>query len=100
MFFNENKTLMSYKIEYLFITSPKKLCFWRGIIFIGVYLSVYPSINSKSSWPISMKFGMMMYYDKIQVPFEDEINRVDRTQTSPKKVVKIVITKEVLSDTL
>ena len=47
-----------------------------------------------------MKFGRIMYYDKIQVPFEDEINRVDRTQTSPKKVVKIVITKEVLSDTL
>ena len=38
-----------------------------------------------------MKFGRMMYYDKIEVPLEDEINRIDRTQTSPKRVVKIDI---------
>ena len=38
-----------------------------------------------------MKLGRMMYYDKIQVPFEDEINRINRTQTSPKRVVKIDI---------
>ena len=38
-----------------------------------------------------MKFGRMMNYNKIQVPFEDEIDRVDRTQTSPKRVVKIDI---------
>ena len=73
----------------------QKLCFWRGNIFIGVYLSVCEcvclAINSKMSWPILMKFRRMMYYNKIQVPFEYEINRVDKMQTSPKRVVKIDI---------
>ena len=58
---------------------------------VVVCVSVCLAINSKSSWPILMKFGRMMYYEKIQVPFEDEINRIDRTHTSPKRVVKIDI---------
>ena len=58
---------------------------------VSVCLCGCISIISKSSWPISMKFGRMMYNDIISVPFEDEINRVDRTQTSPKRVVKIDI---------
>ena len=75
----------------------QKLCFWRGIIFIGVYLSVCVcvcgciSINSKSSQPIFLKFGRMVYNDNSSIPFEDEIDRVDRTQTLPKRVVKIDI---------
>ena len=81
----------------------QKLCFWRGIIFIGVYLSVCVCVclsvclcvcgtdNSKSSWPILMKLGRMVYNDKSSVPFADEIDHVDRTQTSPNRVVKIDI---------
>ena len=71
----------------------QKLCFWTGIIFIRVYVSVCVclsvcvsiciSIISKSSWPILMKLGRMMYNDKRQFPFKDEINRSGRTQTSP-----------------
>ena len=78
------------------ITSPKNFVFGEVLfssacICVSVYLCVWLAINSKSSWPILMKFGRMMYYDKRQVPFEDEINRVDRTQTLPKRVVKIDI---------
>ena len=42
---------------------------------------------------------MMMYIDKIQVPFEDEINQVDRTQTSPKRMDKIDINETYLCTT-
>ena len=60
-------------------------------VCVSVCLCVYGSIISKSSRPILMKLGRMVYNDKSSVPFEDEIDRVDRTQTSPKRVVKIDI---------
>ena len=63
----------------------------RVSVCVSVCLCVYHSINSKSSQPIFMKFGRTVYNDKISVPFEDEIDRVDRTQTLPKRVVKIDI---------
>ena len=86
-------------IRVFFLPRPKTLFleryyFHRRVsvcVCVCVCLCVYHSMNSKSSCPILMKFGRMMYYDKIQVPFEDEINRIDRTQTLPKRVVKIDI---------
>ena len=61
------------------------VCVWR-----------FTSIISKSSWPISMKFGRMVYNHKRQVPFEGEMNRFDRTHTSPIWNVKIAISYKVL----
>ena len=66
----------------------QNLWFWTGIIFIRVYVSVCVSvclwvcsqIISKSSWPILMKLGRIVYNDKRQVPFEDELNRPIRTK--------------------
>ena len=89
----------------------QKLCFWTGIIFIGVYVSVcvsvclcvclwvFISIISKSYWPILMKLGRMMYNDKRQlIPFENEMNRTGRMQTSPIFCLKVCpfITREIV----
>ena len=70
----------------------QNLCFWTGIIFIGVsaYLCVCVSvclwvcisIISKRSWLILMKLGRMMYNDNISVLFEDELNRFVRTEVT------------------
>ena len=60
-------------------------------VCVSVCLCVCWSIISKSYRPILMKLGRMMYNDNISLPFEDEINRIDRTQTSPKRVIKIDI---------
>ena len=68
----------------------QNLWFWTGIIFIRVYVSVclcvcvwrFISIISKNSWPILMKLGRMIYNDKRQVPFEDELNRFIRTEVT------------------
>ena len=70
----------------------QKLCFWTGIIFIRVYVSVclsvcvcvsvFISIISKSAWPILMKLGRMIFNDKRQVPFEDELNWFIRTEVT------------------
>ena len=75
-------------------TSPKNFVFGEVLFSsacICLSVCVYPSINSKSSRPIFMKFGRTVYNDKISVPFEDVIDHVDRTQTLPKRVVKIDI---------
>merc|ERR1712121_196968 len=95
----DSKDRRTYRIFWSFFYLAQKLCFWRGIIFIGVYLCVCLcvclcgciSINSKSSRPIFLKFGRMVYNDNSSVPSEDEIDCVDRTQTSTKRVVKIDI---------
>ena len=85
------------KYSQQFLPRPKTLFleryyFHRRLsVCVSVCVSVYHSINSKSSQPIFMKFGRTVYNDKISVPFEDEIDRVDRTQTLPKRVVKIDI---------
>ena len=69
----------------------QKLCFWTGIIFIGVYVSVcvcgsvcvcMGRLSQKSYWPILMKLGRMMYYDNNSVPFEDEINQFIRMEVT------------------
>ena len=66
----------------------QKLCFWTGIIFISVIMSVYlcvyvwvfTSILSISSWPILIKLGKMIFNDKRHVPFEDELYWLIRTE--------------------
>ena len=67
----------------------QKLCFWTGIIFICVYVSVCVCVSvrlyiiiSKSFRPILMKLGRMIYNDKRHVPFEDELNRFIRTEVT------------------
>ena len=69
------------------------------LVCLCVCVWVCWSIISKSSWPILMKLGRMVYNDKIQVPFEDEMNRCGRTHTSPIKNVKIAIVYKVLGQT-
>ena len=54
------------------------------------------SIISKSSWPILMKLGRMMYNENISVPFKDEINWFGRTHTLAIWDVKIVLSYKVL----
>ena len=51
-------------------------------VCLCVCVSVFISIISKSSWPILMKLGRMIYNDKRQVPFEDELNRFIRTEVT------------------
>ena len=43
-----------------------------------------------------MKFGRMAYNVKIPIPFEDEIDRFDRTHTSSKRIEKIDIPQNIL----
>ena len=54
------------------------------------------SIISKSSWPILMKLGRMMYNENISVPFKDEINWFGRTHTLAIWNVKIALSYKVL----
>ena len=77
--------LYLYHYLSLLITSPKNFLeryyfHWR--------VSVYHSINSKSSQPIFMKFGRTVYNDKISIPFEDEMNRFIRTEVIEKMVFR------------
>ena len=62
----ETVSVPLFMIDYL----AQKLCFWTGIIFIGVYLCVSVcllfciSIISKSSWLILMIFRMFYNFKK------------------------------------
>ena len=72
----------------MFATWPKNFIFGQEVFFssacmcLCVCLSVFISIISKSSWPILMKLGRMIYNDKRQVPFKDELNRFIRTEVT------------------
>ena len=46
---------------------------WR--VCVCVCRSVFIQFISKSSWPIMMKLGRMIYNDKRSIPFKDKINR-------------------------
>ena len=86
-------------VRPIYIYLVQKLCFRTGIIFIRVnesmcvYMSVCKSFPqlSQSSWPILMQFGMMIYNNKRQIPFEDEKNRFGGMHTSPIRKFKITI---------
>ena len=60
----------------------------RVCVRLCVCLCVYGSIISKSYQRILMKFGRMVYNDKISVPFEDEMNRFIRTEVIEKMVFR------------
>ena len=40
-----------------------------------------------------MKLGRMVYNDKNSIPFEDEINRIDRIYTAPKRHISKYLKK-------
>ena len=69
----------------LFLPGPKTLFLDRYYfhphvcVCLCVYGWVFISIMSKSSWPMFMKLGRMMYNDKRQVLFEDKHNRPLKT---------------------
>ena len=65
-------------------------------VYLCACLLVCWSIISKSSWPILMKLGRMMYNENISVPFKDEINWFGRTHTLAIWDVKIVLSYKVL----
>ena len=94
---NKSNQTIFVCVRFVFVLLPRpKTLFLERYYFhrrvsVCVCVCVYPSINSKSSGPIFLKFGRIVYNDKSSVPFEDEINRIDRTQTSLKRVVKIDI---------
>ena len=64
------------------LLSHPKLYFWRGFIFIGVYVSVCWSIISKSYKPILIKSARVMYNDNNSVAFEYETNRFIRIEVT------------------
>ena len=68
----------------------------RVCVCLCVCVWVCWSIISKSSWPILMKLGRMMYKENISVPFKDEINWFGRTHTLAIWDVKIVLSYKVL----
>ena len=69
------------------------------VVCVCVCLWVCRQIISKSSWPILMKLGRMMYNDKVQDPFEDGMNRSGRTHTPSIWNIKIAISYKVLGQT-
>ena len=81
--------------QVLFWPACMCLCVCLSVC-VSVCLSVFTSIISKSSWPILMKFGMMMYYDEIQLLFEDGLHLFDRAHTSPIWNFVIAISHKVL----
>ena len=87
---------------FLFLPGPKTLFldryyFHRRVcVCVSVCVWVCWSIISKSSWPILMKLGRMMYNENISVPFKDEINWFGRTHTLAIWDVKIVLSYKVL----
>ena len=77
--------------------------FGREVLFyscesvcLSVCLSVCNQDNSKSSRPISMKFGRKLGYHKRKVKFDIDKNRPDRAQTSSKRNFQNAISQEVL----
>ena len=83
------------------VTWPKNFVFGQVLfssacMCLSVCVSVFISIISKSSWPILMKLGRMIYNENISVPFKDEINWFGRTHTLAIWDVKIVLSYKVL----
>ena len=78
-------------------TMPKSFAFGQVLfssacmclsVCVSVCLCVCSPIISKSYQRILMKFGRMVYNDKISVPFEDEMNRFIRTEVIEKMVFR------------
>jgi len=76
---------------------------WEEVLFyscesvcLSVCLSVCEQDNSKSSRPISMKFGRKLVNQKRKVKSDVDKNRPDRAQTSSKRNFQNAISKKVL----
>ena len=69
--------------------------FGREVLFYSCesVFSVCDQDNSKSSRPISMKFGRMLGYHEMKVKFDIDKNRPDRAQTSSKRNVQNAISQ-------
>ena len=103
------KTFLSFSTMYYIFSSlprPKlclgeRYCFTRVSLFVCLwfwlwfYLWFCDHDNSKSSWPIFMKFGNKLSYHKIEVKFEFEKNCTSRTQTASKRNLKNAIFQKV-----
>ena len=89
-------------VTFPFLPRPKTLFleryyFHRRVsVCVCVCLCGCISIISKSSWPILMKLGRMMYNENISAPFKDEINWFGRTHTLAIWNVKIALSYKVL----
>ena len=77
--------------------------YWLPGVYVSVCLCVcvsvcqfFISIISKSSWPILIKLGRMMYNDKLQVPIEDGINQTGKIHTSSILNIEIAIYYKIL----
>ena len=92
---------------WVFVICPKNFVFGQILsksafmclcvsVCLSVCLFVCRSIISKSSWPILMKLGRMMYNENISAPFKDEINWFGRTHTLAIWNVKIALSYKVL----
>ena len=102
---------------YLFvrsITSPKTL-FGREVLFyfcesvilficlwfcLSDYLFICDQDNSKSSWPIFMKFGRTLGYYEREVKFEFDKNCFGRTRTSSNRKFSFSDSKELFYNIL
>ena len=77
----------------------ERYCFTRVSLWfcLSVYLLFCDQDNSKSSRPISMKFGRTLGYYKEKVKFEFDKNYFGRTRTSSSWIFKIGISQKVIS---
>ena len=89
-----------------FVTSPQTL-FGREVLFyscesviLSVVLSFRDQDNSKSSRPISIKFGRTLSYIKNKVKLQYDKNCSGRTRTLSNRNFKISINQKVIGNFL
>ena len=80
----------------------ERYCFTRVSLWfcLSVCLWFRDQDSSKSSRPISMKFGRTLGYYKRKVKFEFDKNYFGRTRTSSSWILKIGISQKVISEYL
>ena len=72
------------------------------VLFVVLFVVLWfcDQDNSKSSWPILMKFGTMLSYNKNKVWLEFDKNGFGRTRTLSNRNFKISITQKVMGEFL
>ena len=100
-------TIAILELYEVFVTSPK-LCLGERlfyscesvILFVVLWFCLWfcDQDNSKSSWPILMKFGTMLSYNKNKVWFQFDKNGFGRTLSN--RNFKISITQKVMGEFL
>ena len=74
-----------------------QVLFWSACTYVSDCLCVRFFFRlSQKVWPILIKFGRMLYHDKIRVTFKDGLNSSSRAHTSPIWKFEIVIFHKVL----